>query len=68
MAKGKGKKNLNKGKNPLKVNRIKLVRRKAEASEPVACLYAGNKYPSLTAAAKDKKRSRTYVSRVADRI
>lgn len=65
--KGKGK-HLNRGKNPLRITKVKLIRRKAQASEPVACMYAGNTYPSLTAAAKDKKRSRTYVSKVADRL
>ena len=67
MGKGKGK-HLNKGKNPFKVRTIKLVRKKAKASEPVKCMYAGNIYPSFTAAAKDKKRSRTYVNKVAKRI
>jgi hypothetical protein len=70
------KKRPNKGRNPLKIPVKNLTRgwpverrghKKADPSKPVKVEYAGKNYPSITAAAKDNKRSRTYVQRVAPR-
>jgi hypothetical protein len=68
MAKKKGKKSKLKGTNPFKIKKIVLKRRKNKPSEPVPCLFMGKKYPSFTAAAKDTKRSRTYISKRATNL
>lgn len=62
MAKGK-KGKMNRGKNPLSIAKIKLVRRKTPPSNPVLCVYMGKSYPSITAAAKATGKSRTYISK-----
>lgn len=68
MAKGKGKKRLNKGKNPLKVKLIKLTPKPKKAYPPVKCKLGGTVYPSITAAAKAVGKRRTEVAKYIERI
>lgn len=67
MSKKKGKSKL-KGTNPYRLNKTRLVRKKAAASIPVKCKIGEDTFNSLSEAARVKKRSRTYIARIAQRI
>ena len=68
MAKGKGKKKLNKGKNPLKISKIKLTPKPKKAYPPIKCKYRGVVYPSITAAAKATGERRTNVNKHVEKL